>query len=681
MFKTRKLLGIFPGAALLAACGSPELPLDSVSHFPQTWDQETLWKNAGKQSKSGLFNFHYDSSLGQFLATQKGSFAYSERSISQDILPVREFDTFGNDGNFSWKSKPEEALVSGLTHHLLHYRDVPVDSVHIKKLTSSDGSLWMNGQIPEFMLNNENGMLAEAFSLSAQEARNKSALFLQEQGILWSEPTAIYYAGPQKLTPAWKFVLSAKLGGSFPTVPTEILLSATTGEILKTRPLAVHFEGSAEMFEENPVASSAKSTVFLPLISDGQSYLKSAYWQIKNCNRESPVESGCAPTLAASSSTFTAFPYDSAKNLNTSHPSFTKYDELVAYHAMAKAFNWNVATMNSAGLSSSQYSSSWGANRGTLGLSSNKMLTVYTRSKAKSASGADTYDNAQYLPGGLSGTGSPAIVIGTGTEEATCLHNLCNIGKDADVTMHEFHHHIIFRSLTSTSGETGAMHEGLADYLTYAITGNNKLAESIVHRDNSKKALRAGNLRGTISQYISQPIHVAGEFWSSVLWDVRSALGQSSDGKYKADKIIWDAIDLSVSAETYYGFVSAMAKAADAYAEANNDSAIELRKAMFSVFAERGFLASTSLDGTLPGPGNGISQSGGSALASSTIVTKKTSRSGGICGVVAHNSKNGNTVSILFLAIGLLFPLAFTSRSMATAMAKRLGCRRPSQFQ
>jgi hypothetical protein len=185
-------------------------------------------------------------------------------------------------------------------------------------------------------------------------------------------------------------------------------------------------------------------------------------------------------------------------------------------------------------------------------------------------------------------------------------------------------------------------------------------------------------LQGTISQYASQPIHIAGEFWSSVLWDVRNALGQSSDGKYKADKIVWDAVDLSVSAETYYGFITAMAKAADAYAEANGDNATELRKSMFNVFAQRGFLASTSLDGTLPGPGTGISQAGGTASSSNTIVTKKTSRSGGICGVVASKSQQGDKISILFFLLTALLPLAFTHRALM--LQRLIGFRRLSRF-
>lgn len=56
---------------------------------------------------------------------------------------------------------------------------------------------------------------------------------------------------------------------------------------------------------------------------------------------------------------------------------------------------------------------------------------------------------------------------------------LTNLPVDADVIGHEFGHHIIYQTITSVSGESLILHEGLADYFTFAHTKDDSLGESI----------------------------------------------------------------------------------------------------------------------------------------------------------------------------------------------------------
>ncbi len=653
MAKFHGIAKLMPSAILLTACGAPEIGQIPGTAFPSKWTTETLWKNFEIQKKPKLTNFLFENGQSFFSATSNGTFEYTQREAPSNLSLIGDAGFTGNGADFSWETSTPSSDNWAVTKYNLLYNHIPVDSVEVKKVAGTDGSLWVNGQVPEFALSNNGDIATGEFFLSQSEAQKNSPAFLQDSSVVWSNGEATYFAGPASLTPAWRFIISPRNAYSKPNVPTEIILSAISGEVLKTRPLAAHVDGSALMFNENSVTDNGVMTrITLPYIQS--TTLKSPYWQVKNCMKDDPANGKCSAT--ASGPTF-----DYALSDN-------RYDEVVAYHSVARSWDWNQNIMNTAGLSADQRKDLWGSDRPQLGLSTSKVLTIYVRALTKTATGSPTFDNAQYLPGGVSGTEAPAIVVGTGWEpDQGAERTLRYLGKDADVVMHEFHHHIIFRSLTSTSGETGAMHEGLADFFTYSITGNNKLGESIVPSSYSKGALRAANVSGTIKNFVGQPVHIAGEFWSTVLWDVRTALGVGKNGKYKTDKIVWDAIDLAVSAETYYGFIGAMAKATDAYASVNGDNAVELRKAMFKVFSDRGFLASTSADGTLPSAGLYVSTSQGVPLTTATA--KKTS-SKGICGSVANNNSAANWASIVLIVMTSMLPYALSGKKIHTEKIK-----------
>ncbi len=90
----------------------------------------------------------------------------------------------------------------------------------------------------------------------------------------------------------------------------------------------------------------------------------------------------------------------------------------------------------------------------------------------------DARNNAYYQIPNASQS-SPLIVIG----EADGVM-LKNLALDSDVVSHELGHHIIFKNIRKTTGESLVLHEGLADYFVFAKTGDSCLGRSICVADS-----------------------------------------------------------------------------------------------------------------------------------------------------------------------------------------------------
>ena len=73
-------------------------------------------------------------------------------------------------------------------------------------------------------------------------------------------------------------------------------------------------------------------------------------------------------------------------------------------------------------------------------------------------------NNASYEP--ASKTKGARILIADGDNQT-----LQNLAMDFDVVAHEFAHHVIYRTLKARHEQAIALHEGLADYFTYAAYG------------------------------------------------------------------------------------------------------------------------------------------------------------------------------------------------------------------
>lgn len=511
---------------------------------------------------------------------------------------------------------------------------IKVHGTQLKEFSSG----WKTGSVPQVLLNGEliTPVTVGQFTLSETTALNYGANILNFHPSRFKFSEKVYYPSLRVLVPAYVFTVSASSNtlGRGPSVPLKIVVNADDGSILSQSPLAFHATATAHIFKENKIASAAEGEVDVTLdnLSSAEK-LENEIIKVVNCRTELP-SAGCIQTTGTGGD-FTSIPWGNEA-----------YDEIISYYAIMRASSWHRKIMN---WDSNSGTAKWGNSRLNFGLSSTNRLTVYSRAKTMSAAGSGTLDNAQYLPAGSSGEGTPEIVIGTGWETGQGPErHLRYLGKDADVSMHEFGHHIVFRSIQDTGGESGAMHEGLADYFTYAITGNNKLAESIT---KTGAPLREGNVQGNISEYITANAHIAGQFFSSTLWDVRAALGTWQEGVEKSDKIIWDAVDYVPYNSSYYQFIAAMAKTTDNFAAANGGDAVSLKEKMFNVFHSRGFLEAPT--------GNGVLPKASSTIASTTLKKSSKSKESSswwqFCGAISSDAekRGASWVALLIMLLPL----------------------------
>lgn len=165
----------------------------------------------------------------------------------------------------------------------------------------------------------------------------------------------------------------------------------------------------------------------------------------------------------------------------------------------------------------------------------------------------NTSNNALYQPS--NGSDLPTILIGDGDGKI-----LKNLPVDGDVVSHEFGHHIIFRTITETSGESLVLHEGLADYFVFARTGDSCLGRSIcVAGDKSpcvsNSCLRSADnkLQYNDSYYQKYGAHYRGQLISGFLVDMHSTIGTK-----KVVSLVYNALSILVSNSSIKQFLLAL---------------------------------------------------------------------------------------------------------------------------
>ncbi|SMF54854.1 hypothetical protein [Pseudobacteriovorax antillogorgiicola] len=162
--------------------------------------------------------------------------------------------------------------------------------------------------------------------------------------------------------------------------------------------------------------------------------------------------------------------------------------------------------------------------------------------------GGDT-NNALYQPGDDFST----IYVGDG--DGSILQNL---SVDYDVVAHEIGHHVVYHSIKDIKNESLVLHEGLADFFTYAKTGNACLGESICPSTSGICAIPNQCLRTAENTYsytsadLPSEAHLRSQFISGYLWDLITIDGISTD---TVTQIVLQAIDLFVKDSGYTHFI------------------------------------------------------------------------------------------------------------------------------
>jgi hypothetical protein len=123
-------------------------------------------------------------------------------------------------------------------------------------------------------------------------------------------------------------------------------------------------------------------------------------------------------------------------------------------------------------------------------------------------------------------------LLGAGNEQ------IRNLARDNDVITHEFAHHVVYRRLQSTQGESAVLHEGYADYFAYALHGNPYLAESTpATRPYLRTAMQPADARIDDPAMRAAAPHQAGEIWSAMLWHLRTIVGKDFD------QLVYQSVD------------------------------------------------------------------------------------------------------------------------------------------
>lgn len=590
----------------------------------------------------------------------------------------------------------------------LSYNDIPIHSARIKTIRDqdTDSATYMTGTVPRWLLSERISMPRIApFALSMDELKTYASRSLNFAEWRFHSPVQIYVADAERsLEAAYLFIVSAENSdqGRGPHVPLEVAVSADTGKILWQRPLAMHaVTGEASLYVENRGASDSPSSVQLPELTDDGKKLSHPLFDVYNCHqRARSAETGDGSVCdqkshSVSNGIFGAVAYDNEI-----------YDELVSYAATTKAMNW-YRTLDFSSLKNSWDETKWQGTRANFGLQpagsnggNETRLKIFVRTRTavpttNQCGENSTPDNAQYLWSGSTGRGTPEILIGYGGYNAasrSSCYKLRDLGKDMDVIMHEFGHHIVFRGLSNSKNQSVAMHEGFADYFTYAISGNNLLAE---YSYPGFKALRQGNIAAgttfrnfkpkpgggyySVSELLTAP-HLVGEFWSGILWEIRTGMGrEAGSGIYKLDKIVWDAIDLLKQDAGLYEGIIAVSESAKRNALRTGEDPAQAKKIVQDAFVKYGFARYTG-SGELAAISELASDP---STSSDQPVTTKTKTKKWGCGDVAyaqsaHSSSTArNRAELLFLLLVLsLPPLASSLTPVARRIAVRVRNRR-----
>lgn len=178
-------------------------------------------------------------------------------------------------------------------------------------------------------------------------------------------------------------------------------------------------------------------------------------------------------------------------------------------------------------------------------------------------------NRAVYLPQKSSST-YPTIELGNGDGV-----DLQNLHIDPDVVSHELGHHIVYRTLKSTSGESLVLHEGITDYFVFARTNNTCLGELICPVGSnlcvSSQCLRtANNTLKFGSPDLPTEAHKQSQVISGLLWDVGKTIGQSA-----MTKIILKAIDFFDRSAGYASFLTSLMQADQSLNSGANTCTIE----------------------------------------------------------------------------------------------------------
>jgi hypothetical protein len=284
-----------------------------------------------------------------------------------------------------------------------------------------------------------------------------------------------------------------------------------------------------------------------------------------------------------------------------------------------------------------------------------KPLTVKTH---VTFSGGEV-NNAQYTP--FDGASGPFIYVADGDGQ-----KLKNLAFDGDVVSHEFGHHVVFSSITTTSGESLVLHEGLSDAITFMRTGDACLGESICPAGSTicqvaNKCLRSGattmRYKDSTYQSLSGSAHRQSQVVSGLFWDLRQggAIAVSD-----LNKLLMTAITLMPSNADVKALITAILDADFAAFGGKYQTVITSAASARGMGIDTLGIDVNAIDGVLSD--------------SSSPSSKSTSKKGflGLCAVGSASSANGSFGLVLIvLVIPLLASIVNQKKAILVKIRKK----------
>lgn len=532
-----------------------------------------------------------------------------------------ELENAGLDRRFHLKQKDFQGLsLTGDRHfetvsYSFELDGVPVCDLEAKVHRSLDGLTTVMGDIPKFMnkvIRAKDWATLEQVQKIAGETVLMASLgtdfsLVTSEKCLWSEG--------EGLIPAWKMIVVAQ--------GLQYELIANGSEVFRFDPRHFHETGSATVYASNINEGSPEAITLPDLETTG-------YLANKNFKVCIPTASGgivCSPSEGSPVKPFAQatdyqFNYDLVNNSN--------------YFTQASIFAHSIVALD------------WLKAHGYTAFG-DKQIHLLAHAKVQG-----DINNALYQPGATSAD-SPTIFVGDGDGDI-----LQNLGTDSDVVSHELGHHVIFRTVTKITGESLVIHEAMADYFTFARTGNACLGESIcpdtVYGRQvcviPKECLRSGENTLTFDDpTLPTEAHQRSQFISGLLWDLNKLdgipLDHVSDLVLKGiDLLVWNSgykhlivslmlVDHSVYSNQYCSKILARAKARGLTSVLSDVSCGSIQAATSPKSAAEALGEVTPLPGT------------------TTTVVKRKKKS---CGVITADEAGSGSSTGMLLLLGL--PLA-----------------------
>ncbi|MBP9708470.1 MAG: M36 family metallopeptidase [Oligoflexales bacterium] len=386
-------------------------------------------------------------------------------------------------------------------------------------------------------------------------------------------------------------------------------------EIFSLSPLFLNVDANLSVYEKNPIESSLETKVLAGLKSTG--YLETE-----------KIKTQPDPNDRAHKTDYN-FIYSAGNNSTAADNELHEVN--IFYHAN-KAYEWFQA----------------------LGYEWHTEKTMTLLSKIGSEESSEQ-NNAYYQPVGGE-QGEPIIFVAEG--DGTVLQNLT---FDTDVVTHEFAHHIIFQSVNNLSNkESVVIHEGLADFFTFAKSGDNCLGESVCPEGSGAciietQCLRSGEfdlkfgdenyLALDDSHYRSQV--VSGALWSIVEDDIMSLA--------KLTELVMLSLEFMPSKAKLLDFVLAIFEADKEINGGINACKIHatFTKRNLNETLPEDFDCSDYGDATNPIVGDPVNED-----PNSQAIVSKTSKSKKNCGTITIKSNSASSNTILLWLI-ILSPVIF----------------------